>query len=197
MKGRIEGIWPLGLVCLAVVIVLLLLGWSNMVARSHFLGIAESREITINSENPVEIERVHVMEGQSVDQGQLLVQLRNPELTLRINQISHQLDQLRAQNDVDKSELESVLTRLNAEKNALINDTEYRIQELKNDYDINMSLTSGLRSLSGTDINTIINAGHPTLQKIERLKLELASAVHLLDVRIELQKKALESADKP
>lgn len=187
----------MGLVCLAVVIVLLLLGWSNMVARSHFLGIAESREITINSENPVEIERVHVLEGQSVDQGQLLVQLRNPELTLRINQISHQLDQLRAQNDVDKSELESVLTRLKAEKNALINETDYKIQELKNDYDINMSLTSGLRSLSGKDINTIINAGHPTLQKIERLKLELASAVHLLDVRIELQKKALDSADKP
>lgn len=187
----------MGVACLVVFIALLLLGWSNMVAKSNFYGIAESREIIVNSENPVEIEKVHVIDGQSVDRGQLLVQLQNPELTLKINQISHQLEQYRAQNDVDKTELESALTQLEAEKNALMNETDYRIRELKNEYDIDISLTSGLKSISGKDINTIINASHPILQKIERMRLELASAVKLLDVRIELQKRAIESADKP
>lgn len=198
MKQQITGIWPLGLACLAALIALFLLGWANMVGRTEFLGIAESREIIINSENPVEIESVHVLEGQSVERGQLLVQLRNPELTLKINQIAHQLDQYRAQNDVDKTELQSRLTQLEAEKNALINDTKYQIQELQNEYDLNMSLTSELKSISVRNLTRkSAKADHPTLQKIERLSQEMASAVKLYDVRIELQKKAIEAADKP
>ncbi len=198
MKQRITGIWPLGVACLVTLIALLVISWTSMVARTQFLGIADSREIIINSENPVEIERVHVLEGQSVARGQLLVQLRNPELTLKINQISHQLEQYRAQNDVDKTELESTLTQLKAEKKALIDETNYQIQELKNEYDLNMSLASGLQSISARSlINTSTKADHPTLQKIERLKLEMASTVRLYDVRIELQEKAIAAADKP
>ena len=73
MNTKIIGIWPLGLACLAALVALLILGWFNMFERTQFLGIAESKEIIINSENPVEIEKVYVLEGQSVEQGQLLV----------------------------------------------------------------------------------------------------------------------------
>lgn len=198
MNTRITGIWPLGLASLAALIALLMLGWFNMVERTEFLGIADSKEIIINSENPVEVEKVYVMEGQSVERGQLLVQLRNPELTLKINQIAHQLDQYRAQNDVDKNELQSALTQLEAEKKALIDETNYQIQELKNEYDLNMSLASRLQSISSKSlINNSNKSEHPTIQRIERLKLELASTVQVYDVRIELQKKAIAEADKP
>lgn len=198
MNTRITGIWPLGLASLVALIAMLVLGFFSMVERTQFLGIADSKEIVINSESPVEIEKVYVLEGQSVDQGQLLVQLKNPELTLKINQISHQLDQYRAQNDVDKNELQSALTRLEAEKKALIDETNYQIQELKNEYDLNMTLASRLQSISAKSlINNTNKADHPTLQRIERLKLELASAIQVYDVRIELQTKAIAEADKP
>jgi len=198
MKTRITGIWPLGLACLVTLAALLLLSWANMVECTNFLGIAESREIVINSEDPVEIEMVYVLEGQSVERGQLLVQLRNPELTLKINQISHQLAQYKAKKDVDKSELQSILTRLEAEKQALIDETHYQVQALKDEYNLNMSLASVLQSIpSETHNNDKLKADHPTIQKIERLRLELASAVQVYNVRIELQKKAIAAADKP
>jgi len=77
------------------------------IENTNFYGIAETREIEVNLENPVEIERIHVVEGQSIEKGQLLVDLNNPELMLKINQVSHQLAQIKAQKGFNHEELKS------------------------------------------------------------------------------------------
>lgn len=197
MKQRIEGTRLLGVAWVAVLIVLLILSWTNVLESTRFYGIADTREIVINAKNPVEIKDIHVVEGESVIHGQLMVELRNPEMTLKINQISHQLDQLKAQKDVDKTELKSKIAQLKAQKNARISETDHRIQELENVLSINSSLTSGLKSVTGDDLDQTGKNSHPIVLKIERLKQELASAVNLLDIQIDLQNQALDAADKP
>lgn len=166
-----------------------------MLESTLFHGIADSREIVVNSKYPVEIEKIHVVEGQRVIHGQLLVELSNPEITLKINQIAHQLEQLEAQKELDKSEIESKIVRLKARKQAQMDEFSYRIQELENLYTMNTTLTSKLKSVATN--NTLSSVNHPTMLKIEGLKQELDSAVKLLDLQINLQEQTLAAIDKP
>lgn len=52
--------------------------------RMSFMGVADSRELQINFEYPVEIKRIHVLPGQRVSKGDLLVELNQSELNGRI-----------------------------------------------------------------------------------------------------------------
>lgn len=195
MKQRVEGIRPFAMVWGIVLVVMGLLAYFNMSESTFFNGIADSREIVVNSKYPVEIERIHVVEGQSVIRGQLLAELSNPEITLKINQIAHQLEQLRAQKELDKSEIESQIVQLEARKQAQMDEFNYRIQELENLYTMNTTLTSKLKSVVPS--NNPNSANHPIILKIEGLKQELDSTVKLLDLQINLQEQALAAVDKP
>ena len=49
-----------------------------------FHGLASAREIVVNFESPVEISRVHVVQGQKVKKGELLIELSAAELNTRM-----------------------------------------------------------------------------------------------------------------
>ena len=164
---------------------------------SNFYGIAETREIVVNFEGAVEIRKINVTEGQSVEQGMLLVELSSPDLMLKINHISHQLDQLKAQKGVDKSEIQSKLRQLKAEKAAKENELENQIAELENQYKINKSLLSGLKSIPGGSGYDSDEGSSPIALKIRSLKEELRLCVNPIDIQIELYQKTLANAKDP
>ena len=60
-----------------------------------FQGIADTREAAVNCEKAVEIFKFHVVPGQEVKAGDLLAELDRPELNIRINEISHELEEFR------------------------------------------------------------------------------------------------------
>lgn len=64
---------------------------------TSFLGIAESRESIINFEFPVTIKRVLVLPGQTVNKGELLAELDQPELDSKIRATRSQLEKLQAE----------------------------------------------------------------------------------------------------
>lgn len=66
-------------------------------ANTDFLGIAESRESQVNFEYPVEIKRIHVIPGQNVNKGDLLVELDQSGLATQIRNIKTQITKLEAQ----------------------------------------------------------------------------------------------------
>ena len=197
MKTRIEGIGLLGLAWAGVFGAAVFLAVSTLYESTQFNGIADTQEIIVNSENPVEIKKIHVVEGQSVIPGQLLVELDNPEITLKINQISHRIDQLKAQKHVDKSALESKIAQLAAEKTALTGETAHRIQELENTYAINQSLASGLKSVTLDYPDRVDENSHPILLQIEGLRQDLAMKVKPLDIEMAQLTQALTDNDNP
>ncbi|ACN15217.1 hypothetical protein HRM2_21190 [Desulforapulum autotrophicum HRM2] len=164
---------------------------------SNFYGIAETREIVVNFEGAVEIKKINVTEGQSVEQGMLLVELSSPDLMLKINQISHQLDQLKAQKGVDKSEIQSRLRQLKAEKAAKESELRNQIAQLENQYKINKSLLSGLKSISGNGGYGNAEGSSPMELKIKSLKEELSLCVNPLAIQIELFEKILANSKNP
>jgi len=65
-----------------------------------FHGLASAREIVVNFESPVEISRVHVVQGQKVKKGELLIELSATELNTRIRELSAQVERLKAEVNV-------------------------------------------------------------------------------------------------
>ncbi len=107
-----------------------------------FLGLAEAREIQINFEYPVEIKKIHVIPGQNVEKNELLLELNQTQLDSEIRSLNSQLQlkksELNVRNNisslvgntknvdqsddplmVELNDLQSELTRLEAQKNNL------------------------------------------------------------------------------
>ena len=57
-----------------------------------FQGIAEASETIISVPSATEIVKVHVMPGQEIKAGDTIVELNRPDLTLRINEVTRELD---------------------------------------------------------------------------------------------------------
>lgn len=79
------------------VVAVIAIGFRQQTQTSAFLGIAESREVTINFEFPVVIQRVLVVSGQTVNKGDLIAELDQPELAMKIHSVRAQLEKVKAE----------------------------------------------------------------------------------------------------
>jgi len=163
-----------------------------------FYGITETREIIINSETAVEIKKIHVLPGQAVKRGELLVELIRPELIMKINSISHQIDELRAQDLANIHELNTRINTLRAQKAYNISDINFRIKQLEARYDMNRELTSDLKSLSQTDESKVTGVRHSPIEiQLENLKAALALSVEPIQTEINMIEQSLKSTENP
>lgn len=62
-----------------------------------FLGVADSRELQVNFEYPVEIKRIHVIAGQLVKKGDLIAELNQSELNGQIRVVRSQMARLESE----------------------------------------------------------------------------------------------------
>ena len=104
------------LVWFLVFIILVALFLNYRSESTNFYGIAETREIIVNSEHPVELKKIHVVPGQLINKGARLLELDRPDLTMRINEITHQIEENRAQNIVTTAALRSQIAELKVRK---------------------------------------------------------------------------------
>lgn len=160
-----------------------------------FFGIAETREIVVNAEKAVEVRKVHVVPGQLIHTGQLLVSLDRPELTHRINEISNQIDKLKAQQLVSAADVQARINELEAQQRATGADLEYKIAQLNNKQQINKGLTANLRSIQqDPDARPQEGMKNPLQVQAESLKKELELGTHLTQVKINTLKETLNSS---
>lgn len=145
------------LVCIFVVLVTL----NYKSETAQFYGIAETQEISVSTEGAVEIKKIHVVPGQAVSRGELIAELENPELTRKINDISHEIEETDA-------EMTSRTSALN-----------YEIKQLQARDAINKELIAALGSLDDrATAGTAASAESPLQIQIEGLRkaLELETA---------------------
>ncbi|MBT3233861.1 MAG: HlyD family efflux transporter periplasmic adaptor subunit [Calditrichaeota bacterium] len=197
MSRQIKGDWLLYLVWVIVFVLVMIFTLTHELESTSFFGITESREIVISSKSSVEIQNIDVIEGQSVGQGRELVKLISPDLTIKINQISHQLDGLKAQKGVNKNELISKINQLKAEKRSLSSEANNKIRQLENQYNINKALTSELKSISSFDNSKELITSNPIFLEIESLREELALNINPIDIQIELNQELLDASESP
>jgi len=163
---------------------------------TDFHGIAETSEIVINSEKQVEIKKVHVVPGQSIKKGDLLVEFNRPELTMEINKIFHRIEELKTRKKVDTKDLKSQIDFLKAEKRKITSDIQYRIRQYEAQYKINRELSAELRSVPQSDAPGI-QSGNPIQIRIQSLKKELELAVNPIRIRIRALENEMGSGEDP
>lgn len=81
-----------------------------------FVGSTSARAVNVSLEHPATIKKINVISGQNVQKGQLLLELDSPELNLKINTVSHELDQLKAEYEINK-QLKGQLLSIKSKKN--------------------------------------------------------------------------------
>jgi len=165
--SRIQGIGLLfAFIAILIAAVVGIIVYSGQ-ETTNFQGFAESNETMINTEIPVSIKKVLVMEGDTVSKGQKLAELESQDLTLRIADIRTQLLQIEAKKGLSKAEIKSKILQNKAAERAVISELNSQITTLENQLKINKELSGGLKSVR---IKSNDSAKNPIEIQIESLK---------------------------
>jgi multidrug resistance efflux pump len=140
---------------------------------TRFYGIADTKETVISSENAVEIRKIRVTNGQTVHQGDTLVELLRPDLDLKISEISHQLDELKVRSSAHATLSRSEVRQLKAEQQERANQIVSQIRQLEAQYEINRNLVSELHSVKPDNGPIGASDDNPIIIRIDALKRDL------------------------
>jgi HlyD family secretion protein len=148
---------------------------------TSFLGLADTTEIIINSESPVEIKKMRITPGQGVKKGDTLVELSSYELEIRINETRHLIDELKtkssAQVTLTKAQEREMRLQVQNEINQLNADLDPKIA----DYNQKMAMLDIV--MHGKKIN---NPGKDaSLVEIESLKKQIEHKKDSIEILIQ------------
>lgn len=163
---------------------------------TKFYGIADTKETIINSDEAVEIKEIAVVQGQKVSIGDTLVVLDQPELKIMINEISHMLDDYKAQKKVQTTFSRSEMQKYKAEQEERISEITKEIRELETQYELNKKLVDELRSIKRVN-SSGVDSINPILTQIQSLRRLLESAKRTPEVEIERLSQELSNQDNP
>ncbi len=144
-KILLPAVWALSFLTL-VALATLLSGES-----SHFYGIADDQEQTISFEQPVEIVRTLVVEGEEVQQGDLLMEVHRISLNSSLAIIDEELQELESRNTEETETLRSRLVTLKSTQEAQRTVIDNQIQKLQSRYDLNRNLVKQLDDRNNQD----------------------------------------------
>ncbi len=159
-------------VCICLVVALTVVTINIRRESTNFYGIAETKEMIINAEFGVEIKDIRITPGQTVKAGDTLIEMRSPEIELKISEYTHLINEMetrsKTQANLSKSEIKQVKTENEARFIEILSE----LQELQSQYEINRKLMKQLRSINTDDHGS--SDSNPTLIRIQNLKKELS-----------------------
>lgn len=159
-------------VCICLVIALTIVTINIRRESTNFYGIAETKEMVINAEFGVEIKEMRVTPGQSVKAGDTLMEMRSPEIDLKISEYSHLINEMETRSKTQANLSKSEIRQTKTENEARFIEILSELQELQSQYEINRKLMKQLRSINTEDHGT--SDSNPTLIRIQNLKKELS-----------------------
>lgn len=174
----------IGIAWCIVLIVIVIMSFEQNLETGMFYGIAESNEVKISNEHAVEIRRIAVVGSQPVKKGDTLAVLDRQDLPLKLNDITHQLEQFRTAEKDRIRELNSKIDRLKAEKEQKTSDVKSEIMQIKAQLSMNQKMTSGLASLGDGNIKPGIDTQSPLTVKLQNLEDQLKLITHPFDLQI-------------
>ena len=144
------------------VIFAVILGFMYQGKAAMFRGIAEASETIISLPSPTEIVKVYVVPGQEIKAGDTIVSLNRPDLTLRIAELTRELDALEGRSNLSSAE----------------------IRNLETEYESNKAISAKLKSLSNSKSKA--DGNDAMAMRIKSLKNELAVATKSANEQIAL-----------
>ncbi len=154
------------------IIIAVLLGYAYQGKATMFQGIAEATETTISLPSPTEVVKVHVMPGQSIHVGDTIIELNRPDLTLRITELTRELDAIEGRSSLSSAEIEQKVAEVKSDLATRSLTLKSEIRNLETEYERNKEITAKLKSLKGSNAQS--DGSDATALRIKSLKNELA-----------------------
>lgn len=181
-------------VVIGLIITAITINYRNEPTR--FYGIADTKETIVNATEGVEIQKIYVVQGQSVSAGDTLAVLENSELRIRINEIVHTLNEYQAQKKYQTSFSQAEKLKYEAEQAERANEIMAEIRELEAQYELNKKLVKELRSIKPVETEEN-DSTNPILTQIKGLRRLLESARNPAQTQIDFFSKELATTDDP
>jgi len=81
--------------CISVLIsVLILISLSQLTSKTQisFIGLTDSKQHKLSYKYPVQVKKVHIIPGQQVKKGHLLIEVQQPELEVQISTLNNEVE---------------------------------------------------------------------------------------------------------
>jgi multidrug resistance efflux pump len=173
-KGLLPMVWGAAIVGAAA------LATSFHGKSEYFYGIVGSKEQVISFQYPVEIVKVHVVEGKGVATGQQLVEVKRYDLSAGQNTLQEQIKRVSLQKRESTNTLSSQVANLTAQRDASLADVDSQIHAIER------KLTA-LESISGIEKHSV-PANPPELIDLrqKRHSIEKASQAEIANLNSQL-----------
>ncbi|NOX49317.1 MAG: hypothetical protein GXP16_02125, partial [Gammaproteobacteria bacterium] len=149
---------------------LIALTFSIEVNSTQFYGIASSREQSISFQHPVEVLRIPVVEGEAVQQKQILLEVRRPDLDAELAIVENKIAELKTRHRESISLTRAKLESLRARQRGKMAEIDTQIQILESRYKLNIKL---LGEITGNNENSNSKEGtSPLIVELNGLKRE-------------------------
>jgi multidrug resistance efflux pump len=187
------------IVCALVVLALAITTINIRNEASSFYGLAETKEIVVSSETAVEIKKIRITPGQPVKMGDTIVELTSHDLDLRINEISHQLDELKTRSIAHANMTRTEIRQLKNQQEERVAAIKSQIQPMVAQYELNKKLLSGLKSIKPGEMvrEEKGDTSNPVAIQIENLKKQLEQAVDSSQIQVDRLKNELSYQGDP
>ena len=134
-----------------------------------FYGFAENKETEINLDHPVEVNKIHVSPGQSVKQGELLLEVSHVEYEHDISQEVNEIESLKIKEKLWRTEKEADMKLLRSKHEAELKKIDVEISEIQKEKKYQESLFEGLENIDNEKRKIIYD---PLAEKIRVLEAE-------------------------
>jgi multidrug resistance efflux pump len=148
-------------------------------SRHSSVGVAYAREYKINAERAAVIKGIHVVSGQQVKKGDLLIELTSSAIDMDIEKLSNRIDALKAEQTEKAKLAESQISFTRAEQGVVISEMKSGIVQAESEIKLNKRLT---RQYGGKTDS--LQEENPVVVKLEALKQQLVKQEEALNIRV-------------
>ena len=149
------------------------------------IGITEVKEYKINSEKSGLVKSVHVVAGQQVKAGDLLLDLTSAELDMNIEKTSNRITLLKVEQQSKAKLIQAQVDYLHADLGIPLEEIETEIDQTKSEIQLNKKLTKELATNSDTSVwNEADNPLQVKLSSLQKQKAKHTQAIRIKETDI-------------
>jgi HlyD family secretion protein len=160
--------WFYGLIAVAFIAMLWISATYFRGSDYSSIGITQVKEYKINSEKSALIKSVHVVPGQQVKAGELLLDLTSAELEMNIEKTFNRITLLKIEQQSKARLIQAQVDYLHADLGIPLEEIETEIEQTKSEIQLNKKLTKELALNSDTSVWN--EADNPLQVKVTSLK---------------------------
>lgn len=183
---RTSGVnWFYGFIALLFIVMIWISGKYFRGSDYSSIGITEVKEYKINSEKSGLIKSVHVVPGQQVKAGELLLDLTSAELEMDIEKTTNRIVLLKSEQQSKAKLIQAQVDYLHADMGIPLEEIETEIDQTKSEIQLNKKLTKELATNSDTSVwNEKDNPLQVKLNSLQKQKAKHIQAIKIKETDI-------------